>query len=186
MAACLDGGTRWIWFRDRDMEPGERRCLGSRLRDLTWSADAALTIGGDLDLAADLGADGVHLGGDRLDQIRAARARLGPTALIGVSAHTCAEIARAAAEGVDYATLSPIFASASKPGYGPALGPAAIRKAVTRTGLPVVALGGVTSGTLAGCRAAGAVAVAVMGAPMRAADPAAETRRLIRAWQHAG
>ncbi len=166
------------------MERGERLRLGTRLRDLTRFAGAMLTVGGDIALAADLGADGVHLGGGQHGRIGAARSRLGPAALVGVSAHTCGEVADAAAEGADYATLSPIFASASKPGYGPALGPAAIREAAGR-GMPVVALGGITGVTLGACRAAGAAAAAVMGGPMRAADSAAETRRLIKAWQDA-
>lgn len=178
MTACLDGGARWIWFRDRDMEAGERRRLGATLLGLTRAAGARLTIGGDLDLAADLGADGVHLGGGQHSQIGAARARLGPAALVGVSAHTCREVARAAADGADYATLSPIFPSASKPGYGPALGPAAIREAAGSE-LPVVALGGVSAETLDACLAAGAAAVAVMGGLMRAPDPAVATRRLL-------
>lgn len=178
VAACLDGGARWIWFRDRDLEPGERRRLGATLLGLTRAAGARLTIGGDLDLAADLGADGVHLGGGQHDRVGAARARLGPAALIGVSAHAVAEVARVASNGADYATLSPIFASASKPGYGPALGPAAIRDAAA-TGLPIVALGGVSAETLDACRAAGAAAIAVMGGLMRAPDPAVATRRLL-------
>ncbi|MEE7478991.1 thiamine phosphate synthase [Methylobacterium hispanicum] len=178
VAACLDGGARWVWFRDRDLDPAERRRLGATLLGLTRAADARLTIGGDLDLAAELGADGVHLGGGQHDRIAAARARLGPAALVGVSAHTRAEVARAAFEGADYATLSPIFASASKPGYGPALGPDAIRDAAA-TGLPIVALGGVSAETLDACLAAGAKAVAVMGGLMRAPDPAVATRLLL-------
>ncbi|AWN36082.1 thiamine phosphate synthase [Methylobacterium radiodurans] len=184
VTACLTGGARWIWFRDRDMAEAERRRLGARLRDLTRSAGAVLTVGGDVDLAAELEADGVHLSGARLDRIGAARARLGPGALIGLSAHSVAEVARAGAEGADYATLSPIFASASKPGYGPALGPDTIR-AAAGTGLPVVALGGVSAEQAAECRSAGATTLAVMGGPMRAADPEAEIRRLLKAWRDA-
>jgi thiamine-phosphate pyrophosphorylase len=184
VAACLDGGARWIWFRERDLDGSERRRVGLRLRDLTRAAGARLTVGGDPDLAAELGADGVHLGGDQHHRIDAARRRLGSDVLIGVSAHSVAEVARAAAQGSDYATLSPIYPSASKPGYGPALGPAGIRDAAA-SGMPVVALGGVAAETLDACRAAGAAAVAVMGGLMCAADPAAETRRLITAWRNA-
>lgn len=88
---------------------------------------------------------------------------------------------------VDYVTLSPVYASRSKPGYGPALGLA--RFAAAAAGLrraaapvPVVALGGVaTPAQVVDCLAAGAHAVAVLGAFMRSADPAATAATLVRA-----
>ena len=84
----------------------------------------------------------------------AARVALGAGALIGVSAHDGAGAAAAVDAGADYVTLSPIFPSISKPGYGPALGLAAIREASAR--VPVLALGGVTHETVAECLDAGA------------------------------
>ncbi len=78
-------------------------------------------------------------------------------------------------------TLSPIFATASKPGYGPALGLGALA-AAGRIGLPVIALGGIGVATAAACRREGATGMAVMGGLMRATDPAAHTRDLLRAW----
>ena len=76
---------------------------------------------------------------------------------------------RAAREaGADYVTLSPIFLTASKPGYGPALGVGVLQEAAGV--MPVVALGGIDPGTAAPCRKAGATAVAVMGAVMRAPE----------------
>jgi thiamine-phosphate pyrophosphorylase len=71
--------------------------------------------------------------------------------------------------------LSPIFASPSKPGYGPALG----TDALASLPLPCFALGGVTATNAAACLAAGAAGIAVMGAVMTAADPAAAVRELL-------
>jgi thiamine-phosphate pyrophosphorylase len=67
-------------------------------------------------------------------------------------------------------TLSPIFATASKPGYGPELGLAALTHAA-RHGLALLALGGVTPQRARECVAAGAAGIAVMGEVMRAAGP---------------
>ena len=184
VAAFLDAGGSWVWFRDRDLPPDERRRLGERVAERVFAEGGTLTVGGDIDLAAQLGADGVHLAGNQADRIGQARERLGDGALIGISAHGAAELAATAAQGADYATLSPIFASASKPGYGPPLGLEAIRAAAA-TGLPVVALGGIAADTAGACRAAGAAACAVMGALTAAADPAAETRLLLTAWHGA-
>lgn len=179
--AVLDGGGRWVWFRDKDLAPQERRDLAERLAVLVRQAGGVLSIGGDRELAALVGARGVHLGGGTAPAaVAEARRRLGPDAWVGVSAHAPRDVAAAVEGGADYVTLSPIFASASKPGYGPALGVSAIAEA-TRAGLPVIALGGIDGGHIPACRSAGTAGVAVMGGLMRAADPAAETRALLRA-----
>lgn len=93
----------------------------------------------------------------------------------GRSCHDRDEVRRAAAEGAAYVTLSPFAATASKPGYGPALPPAAY----AGHPLPVLALGGVTPQSLASALGAGADGVAVMGAVMRSPDPAEVITRLL-------
>ena len=74
-----------------------------------------------------------------------------------------------------------MFPSPSKPGYGPPLGTEVLAD------LPVAtfALGGVDAASVGACRRAGAAGVAVMGAVMRADDPAAVVRSLLRAWGEA-
>ncbi len=180
--AWLAGGCRWVWLRDRDLPTDERRRLAEAVRAAVHAAGGTLSVGGDAELAAELGAGGVHLGGHaRPEAIAAARSRLGAGAWIGVSAHSVRDVETAASAGADYATLSPVFETASKPGYGPALGLSAIR-AASRVGLPVVALGGVTPEATAACREAGAAGIAVMGRLTRPADPIAETQRYLRSW----
>ena len=176
--AVLSGGGRWIWFRDRDLPTDERRGLGEAVAEAMRAAGGFLSVGGDLDLAHALRADGVHL---PMSALPGLRERAGPTLLVGLSAHSVRDVAAAAEAGADYVTLSPIFPTASKPGYGPALGPEAIT-AARRIGLPVVALGGLTEDTLVPCRAAQASGFAVMGGLMRAPDPAKAARRLLAAW----
>ncbi|AIQ88497.1 MULTISPECIES: thiamine phosphate synthase [Methylobacterium] len=183
--AILDGGGRWIWFRDRDLETDARRRLGEAVAERVRAAKGVLTVGGDVALARALGADGVHLGGGSgPEAIAAARAALGERALIGVSAHAAHEVAQAASAGADYATLSPIYATASKPGYGPALGLAGLAAACDRE-LPIVALGGLDADRIDGCRAAGAAAVAIMGGLMRAREPAEAAQAVLKAWSSA-
>ncbi|MET7242254.1 thiamine phosphate synthase, partial [Methylobacterium sp. EM32] len=95
-----------------------------------------------------------------------ARARLGRGALLGVSAHSLGDVRAAREAGADYVTLSPIFLTASKPGYGPALGLGVLREAAGV--MPVAALGGIDAKTANSCYRAGADAVAVMGYIMKA------------------
>ena len=180
--AALDGGVRWVWFRDRDLAPAARQRLGARVAERTRAAGAILSVGGDIGLALALGADGVHLGGGSgPEAVAAARDALGAGALIGVSIHVPNEAGPIVQAGADYVTLSPIYLTDSKPGYGPALGPEGIA-AARCAGLPIVALGGITVGRIPACREAGAGSVAVMGGLMRAADPAAAARSLLAAW----
>jgi thiamine-phosphate diphosphorylase len=98
---------------------------------------------------------------------------------VGRSCHDPREVVAAAAEGADYLTVSPVFLTPSKPGYGPALGLAGLRRLVALTDVPVYALGGVDALGAAACLEAGAAGVAVMGAVMRAEDPAEVVRRLV-------
>ncbi len=174
---AMAAGARWIWLRDRDLPAAERRVLAQRLIALARAHGVRLTVGGDVALAAEIGADGVQLPAGA--PLAAARARLGASALIGVSAHGEADVAAAAAGGADYATLSPIFVSVSKPGYGPALGIASLARAAAH-GLPLIALGGVTPDRADDCLRAGAAGVAVMGEVMRAAARAGGVRDAVR------
>ncbi|KTS24945.1 thiamine monophosphate synthase [Methylobacterium indicum] len=174
VAACLAAGARWIWLRDRDLPAPERAALAENLAAQVARVGGALTIGRDVELAAQVGAAGVQLGDAAA--VAPARVRLGRGALLGVSAHSLAEVRAAREAGADYVTLSPIFLTASKPGYGPALGLAALGKAAAL--MPVVALGGIDPTTAPSCRAAGAATVAVMGAVMRASAVAARIQAL--------
>jgi thiamine-phosphate pyrophosphorylase len=168
-------------LREKDLDPAARRELLRALVALGAPFGATVTVNGDLAAAGACGAAGVHLptGGD----LEAARRALGPDALLGASTHSLDEAQAAAGTGADYVTLSPIFESASKPGYGPALGPAGLAAVATRLPIPVIALGGVVAGNAAACLQAGAAGVAVMGAVMApgtgGADPGAVTSQLL-------
>jgi thiamine-phosphate pyrophosphorylase len=172
------GGGRWLLLRDKDLERGERLRLAARLAPIARRYGMYFSVSADLELAAAVEASGVHL--QSAAAVGAARARLGQDAVIGVSAHGMAELEAAAAAHADYATLSPIFMTASKPGYGPPLGVAALAAAV-KLGIPVLALGGITAPTAGPCLAAGASGIAVMGEIMRAENPGRAVTDLLHA-----
>lgn len=176
VGAAVEGGARTVLLREKDLPRGERRALAERLADRLRRVDGRLLVAGDLALAHGLGATGVHLAGS--DPWPPAEGRAG--LVVGRSCHSVDDLRAALTGGADYATLSPIWPSPSKPGYGPALGPEQLAAACAAVpGLPVVALGGVTPARAAACRRAGAVAVAVMGEVMRAGDPADRVRALL-------
>jgi thiamine-phosphate pyrophosphorylase len=175
--AAFAGGCRWFSLREKDLPPAERRALLGALVVLGHHWGATVTVHDDIDAAAMADAGGVHLpsGGSPA----AARLRL-PGALIGASAHSAEEASALLSAGADYVTVSPVFLTVSKPGYGPALGTDGLARIVARVAGPVIALGGVTAANAASCRAAGAQGVAVMGEVMRAADPRAAVEAILR------
>lgn len=172
-------GAKWLLFRDRDMEAADRAALASALAATARRRGAFLSIGGDIELAERVEADGVHL--QSPDAVIEARARFGMRRLIGFSAHSLADVMSARAARADYVSLSPIFPTPSKPGYGPPLGPEAIRQAADLS-IPIVALGGITDQNTTACLVAGAAAVAVMGEVMRAERPEEVATALARAF----
>jgi thiamine-phosphate pyrophosphorylase len=176
--AVFAGGVRWFSLREKDLPPAERRRLLARLVGLGHRHGAIVGAHEDVEAVIAVGADGVHLpsGGDP----RAARAVL-QRALIGASAHSAIEAAEQLIAGADYVTVSPIFLTASKPGYGPALGLDGLARIVAGAPGPVLALGGISAENAMMCRAAGAGGIAVMGEVMRADDPQAIVTNLIRA-----
>jgi thiamine-phosphate pyrophosphorylase len=177
VAEILSAGARWVWFRDRDLEIAERRKLATRLSKLVQDAGGCLSIGGDVELATETGTNAVHV--RDIAAVAEARRRLGPAALIGLSAHGIADVEDAHAAGADYVTLSPIYHSASKPGYGPPLGLDAVKRAA-QIGIPVLALGGIAASNVAATMHAGAAGVAIMGSVMAAERPAAVVDEILR------
>ena len=175
--AVFAGGCRWFSLREKDLTPEERRVLLGELVSLGRRFGAVVTAHEDIEAVAAIGADGVHVpGGGNPDAVRA---RL-PGALIGASAHSADEAAALLRADADYVTVSPVFMTASKPGYGPALGLEALASVAARSPGPVVALGGITPENAAQCIAAGARGVAVMGEVMRSVDPQATVERILR------
>jgi thiamine-phosphate pyrophosphorylase len=196
--AALDGGAGAVLLRDKDLPAADRRSLAEDLRVLTAGRGAELWVAGDAALAKAVYADALHLAatdpwpadlaGDRrrpdwpdpagiVRELRSGGARDGVR--IGRSCHSIAELQAAWREGADHATYSPVFATGSKPGYGPALGLDGLaegHRAVPP--LPLIALGGVGPGRARACLEAGA-SVAMMGAVMRADDPAAVVRSVV-------
>ncbi|XVV13495.1 thiamine phosphate synthase [Actinoplanes sp. CA-131856] len=148
--AAVRGGADWVILRERDLPYGERAALAEQLRAVL-PAGRLIVAGPD-----PLGGEAVHLAeADPVPDV----------GLIGRSAHGSPRLSLE-----DYVTLSPIYPTKTKPGYGPALGP---EKAAALAGdVPWLALGGVdTPARAAACVAAGARGVAVLGAVMRADDP---------------
>lgn len=139
------------------------------LRELTNEFSVPLIINDDALLAQQVGADGVHLGGED-GSIAAAREVLGNDKLIGVSCYNRAALAhQAVQQGADYVAFGSFFASVVKPGAVAAT-PELLRQARCEISVPLVAIGGITVDNGAQLLEAGANALAVISALFSAAD----------------
>jgi thiamine-phosphate pyrophosphorylase len=177
--AIFAGGCRWFSLREKDLPAAERRTLLSALVALGRRWEATVTVHEDVDAAVMSGAAGVHL--RSAGNPEAARHRL-PDGLIGASAHTAEEAAALLGSGADYVTLSPVFPTASKPGYGPAIGLDGLAEIIAQVpGRTVIALGGITPANAPLCLSGGASGVAVMGEVMRATNPQAVVEAMLAA-----
>ena len=162
----------WIIVREKDLRSEEYRMLFAKVARIVHKGGKTCLAHGRIALGmmSELGADGIHLPLDVLREWRAASGRQsggeGAVQLVGASAHSAAEIAEAAALGADYATLSPIFATACKPGVAP-LGTAALAAACQKSPIPIFALGGIGRGKLDACIEAGAAGCCMMSELMR-------------------
>jgi thiamine-phosphate pyrophosphorylase len=174
-AAALDGGAAILQYRDKSTDAERRLREAHALQALCARHGVPLIVNDDIELAAAIGAAGVHLGeGDAA--LATARARLGAGAIIGMSCYDSLERARHfAAAGADYLAFGAFFPSPTKPQARRA-SPQLLRDA-RRLGLPLVAIGGITPDNARDLVDAGADAVAVISALFGARDVRAAARR---------
>ncbi len=175
-AAAIAGGARLLQYRDKASTPDRRQRNAEALLALCRAGGARLIVNDDAALAAAIGADGAHLG--RSDgRLEAARAGLGPAALIGASCASDLDHAdHALAAGASYVAFGRFFASTTKPDAPPA-DPSVLVAARQRIAAPICAIGGVTPDNGALLLAAGADWLAAVDGLFGAGDPAAIERR---------
>ncbi|MCR9255367.1 MAG: thiamine phosphate synthase [Alphaproteobacteria bacterium] len=171
---AVAAGVRWVGVREKDLAPEDQIALVRQIKALP---DAPLvSLFGPAALARKAGADGVHL--DRYGAAEAVRRHFGDRFLIGKSCHDEWEVQEA--KGADYVTLSPVYESASKPGYG-AMGTKRFKELAEYAEMPALGLGGIAEERIGEVVGLGGAGVAVMGEVMRSPDPGGTARRLIDA-----
>lgn len=178
---ALAGGAAWLQYRGKPV-PDPR--IARDLRELCRRHGALFIVNDDPDLAAAVGADGVHLGrGD--PAVEQARAILGARGVIGVSCYNDLERAgRLAAQGADYLAFGSVFPSATKPGAVHC--PREVISSAGRFGLPVVAIGGITLDNAASVIEAGADVVAVASDLFEASDVEARAAEFAKLFGDSG
>jgi len=178
--AAVRGGVRWVQYRDKWNPPDARHALAKSLTAICHDAGAGFIVNDDTELAAAVGADGVHLG--KTDgSIAQARTLLGANAVIGISCS--ASIARAQqglAEGATYAAFGRFFASNTKPD-APSAPLSIIAEARAQLQAPICVIGGINASNVGQLVKAGADFFAVVESVLGQPDPESAARQLLAA-----
>jgi 8-oxo-dGTP diphosphatase len=156
---ALAGGLRLLQVREKELGEKELRDLAARVIERARAHGARVLVNGNLKLARELGADGVHLTSAQLKETR-----LRPDlALVGASCHDADELARAQALGADFVVLGPVAPTPTHPGAA-GLGWARFAALLKDCPLPVYALGGLGPADLETAWRHGAHGVSMMRA----------------------
>jgi thiamine-phosphate diphosphorylase len=173
--AAIAGGADAVQLRAPELSDRELLSLASELARACREAGVLFVVNDRIDVARLSGAGGAHVG--QGDDPQAARKRLGPGPVLGISVGSVVEARAAQAAGADYLGVT-VFASPTKPQAIP-LGLDGLRTVVEATSVPVVGIGGIDASNAAQVLTAGASGVAVVSAVAAAPDPVAATRELV-------
>ena len=187
--AAVRGGASILQLREKDTPHDEVIGLGKKLLGITRRYGIPLIINDSPELAAEIGADGVHLGeGDA--GISHARSVLGEDAIIGVSCYGKMERGLdALAEGADYVAFGTPYNTPTKPGRTPTPFEVLREAAAQIKGVPVYAIGGITAENAEDVLDTGVSGIAVITSVFGAADPekaARELRQIAEKYAKAG
>ncbi|MGI8557081.1 MAG: thiamine phosphate synthase [Solirubrobacteraceae bacterium] len=172
LEGALAGGVDMVQIRDKQAPREEILEAAALARPLCRAHDAPLLINDDPELAVAAGADGVHVGQDDVSPAQA-RAIVGPSAIVGLSTHTRAQIDDIG-DDLDYIAVGPVFATPTKAGRA-AVGIELVRYAEAHARVPFFAIGGIDAANAA---RVGAQRIAVVRAIADAPDPRAAAAAL--------
>lgn len=167
---AIEGGAAVVQYRDKSENALRRRQEATSLLDVCRQTRVPLIINDDLELAREVGADGIHIGRDD-STIAQARAALGANSVVGVSCYSSLDLALGAqAAGADYVAFGSFYPSTTKPG-APPVDVALIRSRRQEIHVPVVGIGGITPANAPALIASGVDLLAVVSSLFAAPEP---------------
>jgi thiamine-phosphate pyrophosphorylase len=184
--ALIAGGVTCLQYRAKKVSALEQWRTAKDLASICRRADVTFIVNDRVDLALEVGADGVHLGQDDLPleaarRLAAAAGR--PALLIGRSTHTLEQALQAQREGADYIGYGPLYATQTKENNVPPVGVESLGAVLAAVAIPVVAIGGIKPAQLQAVAAQGARHCAVVTWLTGADDITTATRNLMDVWR---
>ena len=174
---ALKGGATMIQIREKELDEAHFEQEAREIQQLCKSYKVPLIINDNVALAKRIHADGVHIGQSDM-QLANAREILGNDKIIGVTAKTVEQAKEAEASGADYLGSGAVFGSSTKTDAKP-MDHALLQRICESVSIPVVAIGGITSGNAVRLSGRGIAGIAVVSGIFANPDIEAETRHLL-------
>jgi len=144
---AIEAGVDWVQFRMKDTSYEERLSVAQKVKEICVQNNVSFIINDDVRLTKEIQADGVHLGLDDMNPIKA-REILGEDAIIGATCNTFSHIQERHKQRVDYIGLGPFRFTTTKKNLSPLLGLdgySTILQDMKKNGIdtPIIAIGGI-------------------------------------------
>ena len=175
--AAVKAGVKIIQLRMKHCAREEIVAMARQVREVTKGTETKFIVNDDPSIAAEVGADGVHVGQDDMS-VAEVRARYPSLKIVGLSTHSPAQALAAIPQKPDYIGVGPVWATPTKDIPDPTLGVATALEMVRSVPFPAVCIGGIDEPRLRELTAAGAPNCAVVRAVCAADDPSAAIKRL--------
>lgn len=174
----ISGGVTFVQLREKSAPREEVVALGRELLEICRNARVPFVVDDDVEVAIEIGADGVHVGQDDM-ACSQARAMLGPNAIVGVSAQTLDQALAAQAAGADYLGVGALIPTPTKPDAVD-VSLEELRVICDAVDIPVVGIGGLNAKTIGRLSGSGADGAAVVSALFSSEDCERAARDLRR------
>ena len=182
--ALIDGGVRIIQLRAKGVELAQVKAWAVAMQSICRDRGAIFVLNDYPEMAAEIGADAVHVGQDG-GSLAEVRRVVGEGVLVGRSTHSLEQAMQARQEGADYIGFGPLFPTGTKPGRK-SIGLADIAAAQEAAGdMPLFCIGGINETTLPSVLQAGAGRVVIVSWLLQQEDIAATAQAVIRQLEQA-
>lgn len=174
----LEGGCKWVQLRMKDTTKDSIVKIGKEIKPLCHNHGAKLIINDSPEICEAIGADGVHLGKSDISTAEARRI-IGSNKIIGRTCNTANDVESMAAEDIDYIGLGPLRFTTTKKLLSPIIGLEGYKEIVSKTTIPIVAVGGITTEDITPLLKQGVYGVALSGTIAKAANITETTKNII-------
>lgn len=159
---ALKGGVTFVQLREKNLDDTAFQQEAKEIKELCARFHVPFVINDNVDIAAEIDADGVHVGQSDMEA-GDVRKKLGPDKIIGVSAQTVEQALRAQAHGADYLGVGAVFPTGSK-ADAVEVSHDTVREICRAVDIPVIAIGGITRENVIELKGTGICGIAVISA----------------------
>ena len=173
---AIQGGVTFVQIREKDLDPEKFLEEAEELKALCEKYKVPFVINDNVEIAAEIGADGVHVGQSDMEA-GDVRAKLGPDKIIGVSAQTVEQAILAEQRGADYLGVGAVFHTGSK-ADAEDVSHETLTAICNAVKIPVIAIGGITRDNVTELSGSGICGIAVISAIFAQKDIVSATKDL--------